>query len=142
MLDRSSFSVRRRLRTLNVNRSIKPQQPARDLAVEEVPRLQLLHAELAGEERVAGEDEERPAGAAFAEDLADRAVEPAQVFLFADAFAVGRVADQDAGGTRRRLEVGDVARREPQQMTNAGGAGVRLRETQGIRADVEAEDRV
>ena len=57
--------------------TIKPQQPARNLAVEEIVLLQLLHAELAGEERVSGENVQCPAWAVFAEDLAERAVKAA-----------------------------------------------------------------
>ena len=68
-------------------------------------------------------------------------IQPNQLLLLADAFAVGRVAQDHARRSLRRPEVAHVALVEAQQVADAGGAGVVDGERHRVAAHVRAEDR-
>src|SRR5262249_35344776 len=73
--------------------------------------------------------------------FAQPAVERPQLLFLADAFAVRRVADEDAGWAIGRLKVAHIAQGKLHQVPDAGRLGIGLRKMQGVAAHIESEDR-
>src|SRR5262249_22600424 len=120
---------------------IEAQKMARNTAVEERHLCGRLQSHLTRETRVAGEHEDLPTGKPRPEHFAQRAVERFQILLLAETLAIGRIAENYAGRPLGRLEIAHVLDVKVQQMADAGGAGVRAGEIDGIAADVGPDDR-
>src|SRR5438093_940717 len=103
---------------------VEAQQATRDLAVEQRRCLDRRQTDLARQPLIAREDERFPAPTPLAQYRAESPVERAQLLLFTDSLAIGRVAHDDTGRSLRREKIAYILDRKVQEVSDAGGAGV------------------
>src|SRR5207247_72284 len=115
---------------------LEPEQPARNLAVEERNLFDRLQVDLSSQGGVTREDKGLPARAALLQHFAKLSIQRSQLFLLAEAFAIGRIAQDRSRRSGGRLEVIQVLLLETNQVADAGGASVGLREGERITANV------